>query len=296
MAKDLSIAREQLAQMVTAVHGDPTPSSVPTYMTRDGHENNFLVFQPDGPAQSGRPLVVFIHGGGFIVGKPTDVAYVARQVCDLHNVVAVCPQYRLAPEHQFPTAPHDIWDFLQHVVENASSLRADLQAGFVLGGFSAGGNLAAVAAQATVSHGLKHPLTGVFLVVPVLFTADTVPEVHRALFLSREQNANAYILKSQSVYDFEKAYGADFRSQDYCPVFAPGTSRKHPKTYLQVAGLDPLRDDALVYERILRSNAVTTKLDVYSGLPHGFNFVFPQFEASKQGDQDFRDGIKWLLA
>jgi len=70
-----------------------------------------------------------------------------------------------------------------------------------------------------------------------------------------------------------------------------------PKTYhFQVCGMDPLRDEALVYERILRQEQNTrTKLDVYPGVPHGFWSFFPDLNVSRKFVQDTVKGVEWIL-
>jgi acetyl esterase/lipase len=69
-----------------------------------------------------------------------------------------------------------------------------------------------------------------------------------------------------------------------------------PPTYLQVLGMDPLRDEGLVYERVLREDfGIKTKLYVYPGVPHGFHSVFPQLEVSLKFNADTIDGVAWLL-
>lgn len=70
-----------------------------------------------------------------------------------------------------------------------------------------------------------------------------------------------------------------------------------PATYFQICGMDPLRDEAYIYEEILREeNGVKTKVDNYPGLPHGFWSYFPEAEFSKNFQQDCIAGMKWLLA
>ncbi|KAF3347707.1 1-phosphatidylinositol-4,5-bisphosphate phosphodiesterase 1 [Verticillium dahliae VDG2] len=68
-----------------------------------------------------------------------------------------------------------------------------------------------------------------------------------------------------------------------------------PRVHLQVAGQDPVRDDGLIYEKALRAHGVETRLDVYPGLPHAFDGVFPQLKASDRAKLDMLQGIAWLM-
>jgi len=66
--------------------------------------------------------------------------------------------------------------------------------------------------------------------------------------------------------------------------------------YIQVCGADPLRDEGLIYEQVLREQGVKTRLDVFPGLPHGFWSWFPEAEFSKSFQVKTLEGLRWLLA
>lgn len=69
-----------------------------------------------------------------------------------------------------------------------------------------------------------------------------------------------------------------------------------PPAYFQVCGADPLRDEGLIYEQVLREDAgVRTRLDVFPGLPHGFWSWFPEAEFSRDFQAKTTDGLTWLL-
>jgi len=153
---------------------------------------------------------------------------------------------------------------------NASKLKADPSKGFIIGGTSAGGNMAAACALLARDEKLSPPLTGLCLLIPALMDYRVIPEKYKDDIKSYEQNKDAPILGMSSINLFKENYKADTKSPLY-NIFADGADHHNlPPTYFQVCGMDPLRDDALVFERELRTECSTkTKLDVYPGLPHG---------------------------
>ncbi|THW18350.1 lipase/esterase [Aureobasidium pullulans] len=262
---------------------------------RDGFESQIKIHRPTG--KSGGPLLVLIFGGGFVVGDNQQLTPYGRGFARAFDAVVVTVAYRLAPEHKFPTAPNDVEDTLLWLAKNAESFGADPSKGFVLGGISAGGNLTAVIAQKTLEDkSLAHPLTGLWLCVPLVFpSGDLVPEKYKDVWFSHEQNAEAPILDKDAI----DAIGAHLEPDVNSPLYSPFNSKNPhkglPPTYIQVDGLDPLRDDGLIYEQILSENGVKTKIDIWAGLPHAHFAFLPFLSGSKKAILDTFLGFGWLL-
>ena len=266
-----------------------------TIPMRDGHESEIRVFKPASPPANGSPLVALLFGGGFITGSNIQLIPIARSVAALYGAVAVTLSYRLAPESKFPTAPHDAWDSVKWLAANAKSLGADPSLGFVLGGVSAGGALTVVTAQRAMKEQISPPLTGLWACIPVTLDEKIVPEKYKEMFQSREQNKNAPLLDGKYINMVQDLYKPDIKSEDYTPFNSDIGFEGLPKTYVQINGMDPLRDDGLIYERAIRDKGVQTKLDVYAGLPHAFFSAFPDLKQSARYRSDIAMKMGWLL-
>ncbi|KAH6870990.1 Alpha/Beta hydrolase protein [Thelonectria olida] len=246
---------------------------------RDGGTSRALVYKPSDPDTEPRPLLVLIHGGGFCFGSPemeggTCVSAVDRFGCVSQLVLP------FGSREQVSTASEDCWDALVWITKYASKLGADLSKGFVLGGTSAGGNIAIVLSHLARDEGMSPPLTGLYLNVPLVLAPEAVPQGHR-------------------VHEHEyRSYAADVGSPIWSPFNWPG-SKPHsglPRTYFQICGLDVLRDEGLMYERVLRKDyGIPTKVDLYPGLPHMFVPNFPEHSATKKYPADTSRGIGWLF-
>ena len=266
---------------------------------RDGYSSETRVFKP-AEAATGTPLVALIFGGGFINGSNIQLVAIARAVAKLYGATTVTLSYRLAPEYKFPTAPHDIWDSVSWLAENASSQigNVDMAKGFVIGGVSAGGNLAIVTAHKALKQKLAAPITGVWACIPAGLSDSTIPEQYKDIWASRVQNVNAPFLNTQAIEIISQLYQPIETSEDYTPFPDPADLSclsGIPRTHVQVAGLDPLRDDGLIYEKALRDHCVETKLDVYPGVPHAHFSALPGLKASSQSRKDTLVGLGWLL-
>lgn len=186
------------------------------------------------------------------------------------------------------------------IVKNESFLNVDLSKGFILGGTSAGGNIAIVLSHLARDEKLEPQLTGIYLNVPLILAPEAVPTKWEALYNSRKQNEFSPVLNKAFMDMYTEAYAPKPLNSSYIwsPILWPG-EKPHanlPRTYFQICGLDPLRDEALIYERELRTNyGIQTKVDIYPGLPHMFVPNFPTHAASKKYPEDTSRGIGWLL-
>lgn len=294
--------REQRAQLVEdRFNAVSSPGETVSIALRDGVTSNLRIYRPSrsvSPSQS--PLIVLNFGGGFILGDNRQQAALAVTLVKLYSATVVLPTYRLAPEHKFPTAHNDIWDSLLWIVSHAAEVGSDATAGFVLGGISAGANISAALGQRWVDEQQRPTLSGLWLDIPAIFHSEhNVPEQYRELWLSREQNVDTLVINRETL----KWTYAHFEPDGDSPLYSPLNSshaEKHKnlrslRVYFQVAGMDPLRDDGLIYERILRAAGVETMLDVYPGMPHGHAALFGFLKQGQRALKDTPKGFAWLL-
>ena len=210
------------------------------------------------------PVIVYYHGGGYVLGDLDGYDNVCRQLCHDSGAIVVAAAYRLAPEHPFPAAPEDAWAALQWVAEHARRLGGD-PARLAVAGDSAGAVLATgVAIRARDEGGPR-----------IAFQALLYPPAaggHDGDFASRETYAAGPTLTLRTIGYFNHHYfGAALKAPDYrgAPLLAPSLAGL-PPTLLQLAAHDPLRDEAMAYGEALLAvgNAVT--IVEYHGLAHGF--------------------------
>ena len=141
---------------------------------------------------------------------------------------------------------------------------------------------------------LDPPLTGAGLIIPALTVHDDPPAKYRDELRSLAQNANAPLLGAVHI---ERAM-AEYRPVKGDPLHDTLSAERFdglPPVFLQVCGADPLRDEALIYERLVREAGGRTKLRVYPGVPHAFWSVWPAWDKSKKAMNETTEGIGWLL-
>ncbi len=218
------------------------------------------VYRPDLDADS--PVILFFHGGGFVIGSLESYDTVARSLALKCNATVVSVDYRMAPEHVFPAASQDCFDAVRWVSANANSLKVDSKK-LVVCGDSAGGNLAAVAALMARDAGL--PIAAQVLIYPTIDARfDTA---------SYARYATGYgALEAKTVEWFMDHYLPDTAMRDdwrASPKYAPSHADLPPALII-TAECDVLRDDGVAYAALLTAANVAAEYVEYAGMIHGF--------------------------
>jgi acetyl esterase len=216
---------------------------------------------PDAPAA---PLLVFFHGGAFVVGDIESHDGLCRAICRDAAIHVLSVDYRLAPEHKAPAAADDCVAAYRWALEHVGELGAD-PSRVGIGGDSAGGNLAALVALRSRDEGIRQPAVQV-LMYPVLDLGAQTRS--RALFGER-----FFLSRRDSDFFVRELYlgGSDLAADDprVSPLKAGDLSGLAPALIL-TAGFDPLRDEGNEYAAALRSVGVTVDHRQFGALTHGF--------------------------
>jgi acetyl esterase len=209
------------------------------------------------------PVVVFFHGGGFVIGDLDSYDGTCRQHAVGADAIVVSVDYRLAPEHPYPAAVEDAWAATLWVAEHAAEIGAD-PTRMAVAGDSAGGNIAAVMAQQArdkAGPGLVFQL----LWYPSVLWDSSLP--------SFTENATAPILDSNSIAQFSRWYAGEVDLSDPPPGIAPGRAKNLaglPAAYIGVAGHDPLRDDGIRYGELLAAAGSPVEVHNATTMVHGY--------------------------
>jgi acetyl esterase len=224
------------------------------------------VYTPGGDGPFG--VLVFYHGGGWVIGDLDTHDRECRLICNGAGCVVVSVDYRLAPEHPFPAAVEDAYAALEWVGRNAAEVGGDPRR-LAVGGDSAGGNLSAVVALlARDQHGPS--LRFQLLVYPAVDARND-----GASYRSRDQNAEGPFLTMDSIHYFTGHYLGDdgrgpSRSDTRMSPLLADSHRGLPSALVVTAEFDPLRDEGEAYARALEAANVPVRLHRYDGMPHVF--------------------------
>jgi acetyl esterase len=241
----------------------PAPDCTGACTPGSGADIPVRVYTPEG--EGPYPILVYFHGGGWVLGDLEAQDADCRNIADGAGCVVVSVDYRLAPEHKFPGPAEDAYRGTCWVAENANHIGDVRAAGeralLAVGGTSAGGNLAAVVALMARDRG-GPPLACQVLTVPVTdYRFDTD---------SYRKNGEHYVLTTGEMQWFWKHYlaRADDGVDPYAsPLRAPDLSLL-PPALIQTAEFDPLRDEGRAYAERLSAAGVPVTYRCYDGMIH----------------------------
>ncbi len=222
------------------------------------------------------PLVVYFHGGGWVIGDIEIVDKPCRSLANVSRCVVASVNYRLSPETKFPGPVDDCYAATKWLAEHAAEVGANGR--FVaVSGDSAGGNLAAAVALMARDRG-GPALSYQLLIYPVTAPAQGTQSA------SYQENAEGYLLTKGSMESFWGHYLAtadDGKNPYASPLFASDLSRL-PPAFVVTAEFDPLRDEGLAYAKRLQEAGVPVKSSHYKGLIHGFFWMAGALDAGKE--------------
>lgn len=223
----------------------------------DGHLLDARLYAP---SHARLPVLLFLHGGGFVIGGLETHDSLCRQFALHSGAAVVALDYRLAPEYRFPVAVDDSWAAMHWLASHADTLGLDASR-LAVGGDSAGGTLAATCALHARDSGL--PLALQLLITPGTAAFADTP--------SHETFANGYLLDAPSIAWFfdhyiDRAQRGDWR---FAPLDADDFEGVAPAC-LVLAECDPLVDEGLAYGDSLRVAGVGVQLELVRGVTHDF--------------------------
>ena len=250
---------------------------------RDGHALPARLYAP---SQARLPVLLFFHGGGFTVGSIATHDTLCRVLSEKSGCAVVSVDYRLAPEHKFPTASNDAWDACLFVAKSAAELGLD-GSRLALGGDSAGGTLAAVCAILARDAGLPVGLQ-------MLFYPGTTAHQDTA---SHQRFAEGPLLGEPLITWFFAQYlngPAEREDWRFAPLNAEDVEGVAP-AWIGLAECDPVVDEGIAYADKLRAAGVPVDLEIYRGVIHEFVKMGRAIPEALQAQADAARALKEAL-
>jgi acetyl esterase len=232
--------------------------------------------------ETGLPVVVFFHGGGWVIGDLESHDHMARAIASKAECVVVAVDYRLAPEHKFPAAIDDAWTATRWVAAHAAELAIDASR-LAVGGDSAGGTLAAVGAIHARDIGM--PLVLQLLITPGTAAAPDTP--------SHQLYANGFLLEAAGIEWFfdhyiDRGHRLDWR---FAPLMAADLDDVAPACVI-LAECDPLVDEGVAYADRLRMAGVPVELELVRGMTHDFIKMGRALKEASNAQQAAADALR----
>jgi acetyl esterase len=239
------------------------------------------VYVPDGAGSGPLPVMMYYHGGGFVIADTKVYDASPRALAKMAKAIIVSVDYRRAPEHKFPAAPDDAYAAYTYTLQHAKEWGGD-PTRVAVGGESAGGNLATVVSLMARDKKAQLPVHQL-LVYPVVDNDMNRP--------SYQQNAKAKPLNKPMMAWFFKHYGADPKSPYALPLKNASLTGLPPATII-AAEIDPLRDEGKAYADKLQQAGVTVDYKLYKGVTHEFFGMGAVVPKAKDAEQYAADALK----
>ncbi|TPM40947.1 alpha/beta hydrolase [Mesorhizobium sp. B2-3-4] len=236
-----------------------------------------------GAAVAGARALLYLHGGGWVIGNLSSHDEICRWLANLGNAVVVCPDYRLAPEHKFPAGLEDCTATLRFMADNAEELGVD-PARIAVAGDSAGGNLAAVLALLS-RDGRAAPLAAQILLYPNTDARQTTDSYRRF--------GDGFGLTAATMAWFRDHYVRtphDMTDWRVSPLLASSLAGVAP-AFVVIASHDILADEGTAYAERLRAEGVPLVLRRWPGQIHGFASMGRHMLAARQA---VSEAAAWL--
>ncbi|AWR96762.1 alpha/beta hydrolase fold domain-containing protein [Acidianus sulfidivorans JP7] len=226
----------------------------------DGGEIKTRIYYPERKRES-YPLLVYYHGGGFVLGSIETHDSICRLIAKLGDIAVASVDYRLSPEYKFPTPVNDSYKALKWLYNNAEKYSLD-SSKIAVGGDSAGGNLAAVMSLMDRDNNEKM-IKYQILIYPSVNMVDISPSIF--------EFSEGYFLTYKLMRWFGSMYFAnpkDGLNHYASPIFAD--LKNLPPSLVITAEYDPLRDQGETYSYLLKINGNQSTSIRYNGVIHGF--------------------------
>ena len=232
---------------------------------------------------TGQRVMIFYHGGGFVLYHLDAHDNACRRLCKMNNCIVVSVDYRLAPEHPYPASHNDAFTAIKWAIQNISSYGGNPD-DMIVCGDSAGGNLSACMAHRCRTEGIK--LKAQILIYPWIDGKLNNPSITR--------NDHGYLLERDVMFWFQKMYTPNKEDEckpDISPSYQTDFTGLAP-AFVLTAQFDPLLDDGFNYSNQLKAGGNRVVYKEYPELVHGF-FTIPRVDRmAKQSYYDIAEFIK----
>lgn len=280
-------SRRRFDAEIHSIVARPTPVSAVQNFTIDTAAGQIPVrlYLPK-PSAKPLPLLVFYHGGGFVVGSLDSHDEPCRVLCKHADVAVLSVDYRLAPEHKAPAAVEDCVAAFEWAVANAAKLGVD-PANIAVGGDSAGGNLTAVVSQQLLSRPVQ-PVAQL-LIYPTVDLANAYP--------SHQKYCKDLFINQDDMNHFKSMYVDQSGLQRNDPSVSPlyGTLKGLPPAHVVIAEFDVLRDEGLLYAERLKQAGVACEVRLVPDQGHGFINITSVHQPALAATIEMAHALKKLL-